>query len=155
MGVELGLAGLMKFASIASAGMSVVSGIQGMKAGNEQADLAMQQANMQGVEQERLAQREARMVQEEADATERKQKIAYLKSGVSLEGSPLLVMEETRQKGADNVAEVLAGGKAASSAAQMEGRITAKRAKASGRQAFVSGLSNAASTGMNYAGSLS
>jgi hypothetical protein len=128
---------------------SLIGGIQGRNAGNEQAALAMQQANTRGIEQERVAQREARLVQEDALKTERRQKLAFLGSGVTLEGSPLLVMEETRRKGLDNVNEVLMAGSAAANAARLEGRVVASQAKSTGRQSFVSGLMGAASSGLN------
>jgi hypothetical protein len=145
----MGLETVIGAFSALSAVTSAVSGIQGMKEGNKQASLALEQANARGIEQERVAQREARLVQEDALNTERRQKLAYLGSGVTLEGSPLLVMEETRRKGLDNVNEVLMAGSAAANAARLEGRVVASQAKSAGRQSFVSGLTGAASSGLN------
>ena len=54
----------------------------------------------------------ARAAQEEqrlASNTASDQKVAYLKSGVDLSGSPLLVMEETRAKGAENAGNIIQG----------------------------------------------
>lgn len=136
--------------SILGTGLSVVSGVSsifgGMQSNQEaanQAALAKTQAMQQSAESARLARREAGVVQEEAEKTRKAQKLAFLKSGVSLEGSPLLLMEETRMKGAENVSEVLKAGAAGSYAAMQEGRIKAKQYKASGREALVSGLTGA------------
>lgn len=125
---------------------SLIGGFQSMKEGNKQASLALEQANARGIEQERVAQREAQLAQEDALKTERRQKLAYLASGVTLEGSPLLVMEETRRKGLENVNEILTAGTAAADAARLEGRVVASQAKSSGRQSFISGLTGAASS---------
>lgn len=142
-------AGLLSTISTASSiigGISSLSGGMAAKAeAKNQANMAMFQAQKQGEESARLAQREATMVAEEADSTRRAQKVAYMKSGVTLEGSPLLVMEGTRARGQENVEEVLRAGAAGTGAAFTEGRIRAANAKASGRQAFTSGLTGAAS----------
>lgn len=130
-----------------SAVSSLVGGMQSQSESNVQSELALQQASARGVEAERAAQREAKFVQEDALATERKQKLAYLASGVTLEGSPLLIMEETRRKGQENVDEILLSGKAEKNAALLEGRVTASQAKSAGRQAFTSGLIGAAQSG--------
>lgn len=128
-----------------SAVSSLVGGIQGMQEGKSQARAAEQQAAMQGAEAERQAQREARFEQQNVDSMMRRQKLAYLKSGVTLEGSPLLVMEETRRKGAENIDEILQGGAYAKSAAATEGRVKAQALKSAGRSEFVSGLTGAGS----------
>ena len=145
MGIETILMGL----SAVSAATSLVSGFQGMSEGNDQAAIAMAQAKARGAESARVSEREARLTQEDAIATERRQKLAYMASGVTLEGSPLLVMEETRRKGQENVDEILKAGKASSAAALAEGRLQASAAKSSGRQAFVSGLTGAVGSGLN------
>lgn len=139
-------------ASIASTAFSGLSAIQSIAGGSaakaeakRQANLATFQAQQQGAESARVAQREATFAQEEANSTRRAQKVAYLKSGVSLEGSPLLVMEGTRARGNENVEEILRAGSAATGAAFTEGRIRAQNVKASGRQAFTQGLTGAAS----------
>jgi hypothetical protein len=137
---------LMGFQAV-SAVSSLVGGMQSQSESNVQSELALQQASARGVEAERAAQREAKFVQEDALATERKQKLAYLASGVTLEGSPLLIMEETRRKGQENVDEILLSGKAEKNAALLEGRVTASQAKSAGRQAFTSGLIGAAQSG--------
>ena len=145
----MGIESLLMAASAVSAVSSVVGGFQGMAEGKNQARIAMAQAEARGAESARVSEREARLVQEDAIATERRQKLAYMASGVTLEGSPLLVMEETRRKGQENVDEILRAGKASSAAALAEGRLQADAAKLSGRQSFISGLTGAAGFGLN------
>lgn len=55
--------------------------------------------------------------------------MAFLKSGVTLEGSPLLVLEETRREGAEEVAAIRAGGES-----------RAKTLRAQGRSALIGGF---------------
>lgn len=155
MGVETALLAVgasSKFAAVASTlstGLSLFSGISsimgGMQSRNEagvQSELAMQQAESRAIEQERLSAREARIEQDASEDARKKQKVAYLASGVSLAGSPLLVMEETRRKGLENVDEVLKAGEAGANVARTEGRIVAEQAKSTGRKEFSSGISS-------------
>jgi hypothetical protein len=149
-GTLFGISGLT--ASALSTGFSVLSGLSsfmgGMQAKGEskiQAANAKADAAKRGAEEARLAAREADLTQQEADSIRKRQKVAYLKSGVSLSGSPLLVMEETRRKGKENVNEILTAGQYASQSAYQEGRTQARAYKSAGRQAFVNGLTNAGS----------
>lgn len=128
--------------SIFSGLSSIAGGFSGQSAGNQQAELAYQQAESRAIEQERVSAREAKLEQEATDDFRKRQKVAYLASGVTLEGSPLLVMEETRTKGAENVEEIKRAGSASADAARAEGRLQADQLKQSGRQAFTSGLSS-------------
>lgn len=129
--------------SVLSGVSSLIGGMQQKQEAKNQAALATQEARMQAAEQVRLADREARFEQENADKTRRAQKLAYLKSGVTLEGTPFLALEETRRRGKENVDEILAAGSAGSRAALAEGRIRAQSMKSTGRQAFIQGLTNA------------
>jgi hypothetical protein len=159
MGIETALVGLgvgaktaasiASVASIASTGFSIFSGLSDIAGGfssrseaSNQSELAIQQAESRAIEQERVAARESRLEQEQADEARKRQKVAYLASGVTLEGSPLLIMEETRQKGAENVAEIKQAGSASANSIREEGRIQASQLESSGRQAFSSGLSS-------------
>lgn len=139
--------------SALSTGLSIFSGLSSILGGGAaqqesgyQAELAAQQAESRAIEQERVSAREARLEQENAEDFRKRQKVAYLASGVDLSGSPLLVMEETRRKGAENVNEILKSGSAGASSARAEGRIQASQIKSSGRRAFASGLSEGVST---------
>lgn len=125
---------------------SITGGMAGSSAAGYQAELAAQQAEAQAIEETRLANKEAKVMQEDAENLARRQRVAYLASGVDLAGSPLLVMEETRRKGAENVAEILSSGSAASSAARAEGRVRAAQFKNQGRSAFMSGAASGLTT---------
>lgn len=61
--------------------------------------------------------------QREADRHRSLQKMLFLKSGVSLEGSPLLVMEETRQKGEENARNVRNSASASASVIRQKGSV--------------------------------
>jgi hypothetical protein len=126
----------------AGLGLGVVSGVQQMQAGKEQAKNARDVANAQAAEAGRVSAREAFETEREAERVTRAQKVAYLASGVSLEGSPLLVMEETRRKGAENAEEILKSGASRGTAALMEGRIRASNATNAGRAAFMGSVSS-------------
>lgn len=134
--------------SAVSAVSSIIGGMQQQGAYNEQSNMAIAQGNMQAAENERVAFKQAQNEKEQSESARRAQKVAYLASGVTLEGSPLLVMEETRQKGIENVDEILMSGQAGATAAKSEGRMRASSLKASGRQAFSQGISNAVSSGI-------
>lgn len=129
--------------SILSAGSSILGGLQGLMAGNQQADAARATAEMQAREQVRVTAREAEMERQQVEDTVRRQKLAYMASGVSLEGSPLLVMEETRRRGAENINEIVQGGAYGAASARTEGRIRAQQAKSAGRREFISGIQGA------------
>ena len=119
---------------------SIVGGAQSNAAGAQQAELAAQQAESRAIEEERIAAREAKIEQREGEDLARRQKVAFLASGVELSGSPLLVMEETRRRSSENVDEILRSGESASSATRAEGRVQASGLKQTGRQAFISGV---------------
>lgn len=139
-------AAVTSFSNIFS-GISALSSITGGMASNaeakRQSQTAMAEAGLRAEEEARAAARDAQMVGMEAESVRRRQKLAYLKSGVDLEGSPLMVMEATRQRGLDNVEEVLRAGGAAAGAQIQEGRTRAAQLKSSGRSAFYSGLQGA------------
>jgi len=139
------IGGLSTGLSVLQGVSSLVGGVQARSEAKQQSAIALSDAAARGAEAERVAAREARFESEDVADTVRRQKLAYMASGVTLEGSPLLVMERTRQKGADNVAEILAGGKSAAQAATAEGRLMAQRAKSTGRSAFIEGITGAAS----------
>lgn len=58
-----------------------------------------------------------------ADQTRRVQLMQYLKSGVTLEGSPLLVMNDTTAKGAQNAKNVMDSAKAKAGLVTAQGNI--------------------------------
>ncbi len=125
---------------------SLVGGLQGLSGGNAQAENAKAQAALAGQEQARQASREAEFERRNvADAT-RKQKLAYLSSGVSLAGTPFLALNETKRRGAENIDEIIRSGASGVAARAQEGRTAAAQLKSAGRREFISGLSNAATS---------
>jgi len=102
----------------------VAGGVAQSKESGRQAKIAQQQSEAQ-------ARSEARS----NIALEKRQTLAFLKSGVALEGSPLLLLAETRREGGKNVENILEGG------VQTAGSL-----RASGRSALIGGLTSAAGT---------
>ena len=133
-------------AALAGAGASVFGAVQANSAADEQADLARSDASARAAERARMTERQSTLEQRDINDTLDRQKLAYLASGVTLEGSPLLMMEETRKRGAENIEEIELAGKAGSQAQLAEGRRTAESAKASGRQAMIRGITGATSS---------
>lgn len=142
------LAGLSAVQGISS----LAQGIQQKSAYKQQGENAIASATMAATEQTRLSFKESQVEAQNAKDAERRQKLAYLKSGVTLEGSPLLIMEETRRKGAENVEEIIRAGNAASGSIMQDGYNTKSALKAKGREAFMGGVSGAVQSGVNIAG---
>ena len=126
-----------------SAASSLFGGVSAQKEAARQSATAQAEANLRAEETGRAGVREAQAVGMEAESVRRRQKLAYLKSGVDLEGSPLLMMEATRQAGLDNVEETLRASSSTAGAQIQEGRARASALKSSGRQAFMSGITGA------------
>lgn len=145
-GALSGIGGL----STLSGGLSILSGVQQQQAASEQASIAREQASLEAAEAGRIAGKQAFQMEQEADDVRRRQKLAFLKSGVSLEGSPLLIMEETRQKGLENVQEIIKAGGASGASALTEGRIRAQNFKSAGRQSLIKGLVQGGRTTTGY-----
>ncbi len=139
------LAGL----SAVSAVSQIASGLGANSAAKQQSQNALFDAQNRGTEIARTTAMQANEEKKEADSALRRQKLAYLASGVTLQGSPLLVMEETRRKGQENVDEILKAGSSMGTAVLSEGRQSANAAKLSGRQALIGGITGAVGTGLN------
>lgn len=120
-----------------SAGIQVASGIAGY-AQQKKADRAAKNAAFaEAAIMEEDAKRAALQERMEADRVRKMQKVAYLTSGVDLEGSPLLVMEETRNKGAENAKNVTDSAAARASLTRQQGSV--------GRASLIGSLSNTVS----------
>lgn len=118
-----------------SAGLDIMSGIFGYLAGKEASAIAESRARMIRMEAEADAQRYA----EQAKGFKASQKLAFLKSGVSLEGSPLDILDETARVAAENISAIRAGGEAKALDAQWEGA----QARIAGRNALIGGITGA------------
>lgn len=128
-----------------SAASSLFGGISANREAGVQAATAEAQARLQAEETARAGVREANFISQESESIRRSQKLAYLKSGVDLQGSPLLLMEATRRNGLDNAEEAYRASSSTAGAQVVEGRARARSLRQSGRQEFMRGLGNAGS----------
>lgn len=122
---------------VISAGLQVAGGFM-QYSQQKKADKAAKNA---AFEEARLAEEDANRaaLQEkiEADKTRKIQKMAYLSSGVDLSGSPLLVMEETRNQGNENAKNIKDSGYARADLTRKQGSV--------GRASLVGSVVNTAS----------
>jgi hypothetical protein len=122
----------------ASGGLDLLSGIYGMDAANSRASLLKSQASLAVAESEAEAARYA----SEARSFKATQKMAYAKSGVKIDGSPLDVLDKTARTAAENISAIRAQGQAKAGALRAE----AAGAKAQGRLALLKGVFSAATS---------
>jgi len=146
------MAAVSSFVLAAAAAASVAGGVQAQKEAKKQANLAMEQSTAAAAETKRQTDRSVTLEERNIKDTQDRQRLAYLASGVTLEGSPLLKLEETRRLGAENLEEIQKAGEAGSAAQLAEGRMTAQAAKSRGRQALISGITGGASSAARIAG---
>lgn len=116
----------------ANAGLDVLSSLFGYFASQSAAAEAESRGRLLRVEAEDEATRYA----EEADHFKAKQKLAYLKSGVQLSGSPLDVLDETSRIAQENINSIRARG----AASQYEANAAASGARMQGRMALLTGI---------------
>lgn len=87
-----------------------------------------------GVEANKQARKQAKIIEREAEEKaeahaknvsrfEASQKVGFLKSGVTLEGSPMLVLEDTRREGAKEVEAIRRTGRAQAESLRDQGRV--------------------------------
>lgn len=125
-----------------AAGASVVQGVMGYQAARDEARLI----NQQGILEQQEAQEEAQRKANEVRKFAARQKLAFLKNGVRLEGSPLLVVDETLTEGQKEVDAITRRGNALRTLRAQEAQITKNR----GRAALIGGLGQAAGLGYSY-----
>lgn len=125
----------------ASSLMSVFSGLSGMRATASEAELEQAQGALLAQEAQYDAIQKARDVKRFREA----QASGYNASGVTLEGTPLLVLEETRRLGQEEVDAILRRG----TAAQYLYNKKATQTKRSGRMALLGSFAGAATGGLN------
>jgi hypothetical protein len=130
--------------AVLAAGSAVFGGLQARDAAKEQSALAIQQSQAAATETKRQTDRSVELENRNIKDVTDRQRLAFLASGVTLEGSPLLKLEETRRLGAENIEEIQKAGDAGSAAQLAEGRMTAQQAKSKGRQALTQGIVGAA-----------
>lgn len=141
-GTLFGISGLTGSALLGGLGAasSLMSGYQSLKASKVQQENAISQTKAQIQENARVSVKQANAERKAADITARQQKLAYLSSGVSLSGSPLLVLAETRSRGESNAKEILAANTASTKAIGSQTDTTLSNLSSSGRRAFIGAL---------------
>ena len=122
---------------------SIYSGISGMQASNQEASLQRQQ----GDEAVREAQINAANEAHNQTQAVQRQRLAFLANGVSLEGSPSMVLASSKAYGQSQVDEILRQGSAKAALSYGEAQITQNK----GRTALIAGLLQGAG-GLSKAG---
>ena len=122
--------------------LAVTSLLAGGFMGKQAADAEAESQQIQaGIAQDE-ATREAGRVAVERRKFLKRQKLAFLKNGVTLEGSPLLVLQETEEESQKEVDALVRRGSALGFLGRSRARITRRK----GRAALVRGFGGAAST---------
>jgi hypothetical protein len=122
----------------AGAVSSIAGGIGGISAANQEAQLQKQQGNIALQESQVNANNEAF---NETQAVE-KQRLAFLANGVSLEGSPSMVLAQSKAYGQTQVNAILNQGAAQYNLAQQEAAITQNK----GRSALIADVAQGLGT---------
>lgn len=124
--------------TVISVGSKVASGFAAKKAANNEASLLEDQARIATDEAAQKAQIRATEVRKFAKT----QKLAFLKNGVTLEGSPLLVLQDTFDQGQIEVNAITKQGFAQSKLLNAKAQIMRNQ----GRAALIGGFGDAASS---------
>lgn len=120
-----------------TAGLNLAEGIFGMSAADARADSLRSQLSLIRAESEADIVRYA----DKARGLKAEQSVKYLKSGVTLEGSPLEILDETVRVSSENISAMRA--KTTADILTAKSQISAIRGQ--GRAALVGGFSKAAS----------
>jgi len=124
--------------SLVGAVGSIYSGFSARAAAGQEAGLQQEQGDIALQESKVNAANEAF---NQTQAVQR-QRLAFLANGISLEGSPSLVLEKSKEYGQSQVDAILRQGMARYNLAQSEARITQNK----GRAAMIGGFMQAAGT---------
>lgn len=124
--------------TVLSAGGSIYGGMQASQSAKEEAALQRQQGDLAAAEASRNATDEA--YNQTQNVT--RQKMAFLANGVTLEGSPLEVLAETKNQGQRSVNAILQQGAAQKNLSYQSAQVTQNK----GRAALISGVLQAGST---------
>jgi len=135
--------------TIATVGLQIFSTVFKARSQTAQGESANKTAQQQAAlqeEQGQIAQQEALLSAERAAEDRRiflkRQRLAFVKSGVSLEGSPLLILEQTRSRSQEEVDAIVRRGIAQKDLAVRQADITRRQ----GRAALTGGIAGATST---------
>ena len=144
MGIETALA-------VAAIGTSIGGGIMANSAANRQAKNIRIEAQNQAAADKIQSEIAARAETRENMKLLKRQKLAFIKSGVDLEGSPLLQLAYTEEQGVNNVGNMIWTGDTRRQAMIRQASMQASSVRASGRQALLGSISQALSTGASMA----
>lgn len=120
----------------ASAGLDLLGGLFGYFASQEAAQIAESRGRMLLMEAEEDAQRYA----EQARGVRAQTKLAFLKNGVALTGSPLDVLDHDARVAEENISAIRARGRAGA----LDADSQALQVRLAGRSALLSGLTSGA-----------
>lgn len=141
MGIETALI----LATVAAVGGKVAGGMAANSAAKTEAGLMDQQAALGREESITSAENLARDRRQFLNA----QKLAFLKNGVSLEGSPLLVLEDTRAYAQREVDATIKRGQAQYNLTRAQAQLTRNKGRAALIGGITDGIGTAASMGMS------
>lgn len=139
MGIETGTAIL--FSTLIATSAQIFGGVVSKQAADDEALLLEEQGALARLE----ANEEADRINTENIKFRKKQKLAFLKSGVGLIGSPLLILEETRTEGNKEVEAIRRRGQAQFTLGLRKAGIT----RATGRARLIGGIAGAASSAVS------
>lgn len=121
---------------------AVASGVAAKRAYDEESGLQKEQGDLQQKE----ADIEAIRLEREHKAQRSKVKMAFIKSGVTLEGSPLLLLEEQRKEDKKFESATRSRGVALRRLSRKKASISRKR----GRSALIGGIGQGASVASDF-----
>ena len=113
-------------------GLDILGGLFGFFGAGSEADIAESRANILRLEAEADGERFA----EQGERFKAEQAVRFLKSGVKLSGSPLVILDETVRLSAEN----LSAFRARSAQEVLDVRLGASRTRARGRTALLAGV---------------
>lgn len=129
---------LLATAAVVGAVSSVASGVMAQSAARKEAAALKDQGALAQQEAQTEAQRRA----DEVRRLSKKQKLAFIKNGITLEGSPLLTIDETKRQGQTEVDAISRRGYAINSLYNQRADITERE----GRAQFIGGIGSGISS---------
>lgn len=141
------MTGIKVASSLVGGVQSFIAGKQSQSLYNQEADAQMREGQILAQEAQAAAEQKAR----EGGKVQSKQALQYASSGITLEGTPLLVMEETRHLAQQEVDALIQRGQAQAQIAAIRAagiRTAGAVQAASGRNAMFGSLFTAAGQGI-------
>ena len=135
----MGLETIAIAALVANVGGKIISGFAAKQAAEDEVDRLEDQGALARLENEAEAER----VGKQRERFIARQKLAFLKGGVTLEGSPLIILEESEEEAEKEVEALRKRGFALESFAQQQAAAT----RTSGTARLFGSLASAASAG--------